>query len=195
MSIPPSARWKLRSAELLAELAANPSGLSSNEAEARLKRYGTNALIATHKLSALRLFIGQVKSPLVLLLVFAAGVSLLSRSEIDALYVEAAAVAYPSRYEGFGLPVLEALGAGTAVVAADTASMPEVLGDAGQLIDPDDPAAWATALARVLDHDPTVADMVDRGLKRAEDSSWDKLVPMLVDVYRRTVSRANGGAR
>lgn len=118
-----------------------------------------------------------------------------SRSEIDALYVEAAAVAYPSRYEGFGLPVLEALGAGTAVVAADTASMPEVLGDAGQLIDPDDPAAWATALARVLDHDPTVADMVDRGLKRAEDSSWDKLVPMLVDVYRRTVSRANGGAR
>ena len=84
MSTPPSERWKLRSTELLTALAASPSGLSSGEAEARLKTYGTNALVATRKLSALRLFVGQVKSPLVLLLVFAGGVSLLAGEWVDA---------------------------------------------------------------------------------------------------------------
>jgi alpha-1,3-rhamnosyl/mannosyltransferase len=118
-----------------------------------------------------------------------------SRSEVDGLYAEAAAVAYPSRYEGFGLPVLEALGAGTPVVAADAASMPEVLGGSGQLVDPDDPEAWATALGRVLDHDQTVQTMVERGLSRAQDSSWDKLVPVLVDIYRRTASGRTDGTR
>jgi alpha-1,3-rhamnosyl/mannosyltransferase len=118
-----------------------------------------------------------------------------SRSEVDGLFAAASAVAYPSRYEGFGLPVLEALGAGTPVVAADAASMPEVLGGAGQLVDPDDPEAWAAALGRVLDRDPTVQALVDRGLNRAQESSWDKLMPVLVDIYRRTASFRTDDAR
>jgi glycosyltransferase involved in cell wall biosynthesis len=70
-----------------------------------------------------------------------------------------------------------------------------VLGGSGQLVDPDDPEAWATALGRVLDHDQTVQTMVERGLSRAQDSSWDKLVPVLVDIYRRTASGRTDGTR
>ena len=75
---------------------------------------------------------------------------------LGALYREAAVVAVPSRYEGFGLPLAEAMAAGTPVVCSDRSSLPEVAGGAALLVDPDDEAALAAALARVL-NDRTLA--------------------------------------
>ncbi|HEX7133447.1 MAG TPA: glycosyltransferase family 1 protein [Iamia sp.] len=73
------------------------------------------------------------------------------RADLDALLGGAAAVAFPSRYEGFGNGALEALARSTPVVASDATSLPEVVGDGGLLVPPGDIVAWADALARVLD--------------------------------------------
>ena len=70
----------------------------------------------------------------------------MSDARLDALYRDAAALVYPSLYEGFGLPVLEAMARGTPVVASRASSVPEVLGDAGVLLDPGDAVGWAASL-------------------------------------------------
>jgi glycosyltransferase involved in cell wall biosynthesis len=79
------------------------------------------------------------------------------RPDVDALLDGAAAVAFPSRYEGFGNGALEALARGTPVVASDATSLPEVVGDGGLLVPPGDIGAWADALARVLDDEALAA--------------------------------------
>jgi glycosyltransferase involved in cell wall biosynthesis len=77
----------------------------------------------------------------------------LPRSELKALYAGCRIFCYPSRYEGFGLPPLEAMCAGKAVVAANASSLPELVGDAGLLVDPDDVPGWSTAILRLLTSD------------------------------------------
>ena len=85
----------------------------------------------------------------------------------DGLYAMASVMAFPSRYEGFGIPVLEAMAAGCPVVASNVTALPEAVGDAGVLLDPDDIAGWTDALRQVL-HDPAVsADLRARGYRRA----------------------------
>src|SRR5690606_16446465 len=71
------------------------------------------------------------------------------RADLDALLAGAVALAFPSRYEGFGVPVLEAMALGCPVAAADATALPEVVGDAGLLVGPDDVAGWAEALGRL----------------------------------------------
>ena len=80
-----------------------------------------------------------------------------------ALYRAARALVYPSRYEGFGLPLLEAMACGTPVIAARTSSIPEVVGDAAVLLDPDDEGAWTAAIERVLDDAPSPRAAAGRG--------------------------------
>ena len=78
-------------------------------------------------------------------------------------------VAVPSRYEGFGLPLAEAMAAGTPVVCSDRACLPEVAGGAALMVDPDDPAAFAAAMARVLDCPGLADELSRRGRRRAGD--------------------------
>jgi alpha-1,3-rhamnosyl/mannosyltransferase len=85
----------------------------------------------------------------------------------DGLYAMASVMAFPSRYEGFGIPVLEAMAAGCPVVASNVTALPEAVGDAGILVDPDDVTAWTDALRRVLGDATVSADLRARGYRRA----------------------------
>lgn len=88
------------------------------------------------------------------------------------LLAGAAVLAYPSVYEGFGLPPLEAMAAGTPVVATAAGALPEVLGDAADLVPPGDTDALAGALERVLGDEAHRRDLVERGRRRAQAASW-----------------------
>lgn len=105
-------------------------------------------------------------------------------SQLLTLYRGAAALVYPSRYEGFGLPVLEAMACGTPVIASRAASIPEVLGDAGVLLDPDDEAGWAEAIAEVVTDEWKRGRMRKAGLERAPSFSWARTAAITLDVYR-----------
>jgi glycosyltransferase involved in cell wall biosynthesis len=103
------------------------------------------------------------------------------------LYREAAALVYPSRYEGFGLPVLEAMACGTPVIASRAASIPEVLGDAGVLLDPDDVSGWAQAIAGMINDVDLRAKLRAAGLARATEFTWARTARLTLDAYRRVV--------
>lgn len=93
--------------------------------------------------------------------------------ELPAYYRGAAVVTMPSLYEGFGLPALEGMACGVPVVVSDTTSLPEVVGDAGLLVDPHDANSIATGLRRVLTDEPLRVELVQRGLERAKLFNWD----------------------
>lgn len=108
--------------------------------------------------------------------------------DLVGLYNTARVFAYPSRYEGFGLPVLEGLQCGAPVITTNISSLPEVAGDAALLVDPDDVEGLAAALRRVLQDDALAADMSARGIERARQFSWERCARETLDVYRSLVS-------
>jgi glycosyltransferase involved in cell wall biosynthesis len=112
-----------------------------------------------------------------------------SDARLEALYRQATALVYPSLYEGFGLPVLEAMARGTPVLASRAASMPEVLGEAGMLIDPVDVHAWIDALAEVIGSPDRRAAMKAAGMARAAGFTWERTARATLDVYQRVARR------
>jgi glycosyltransferase involved in cell wall biosynthesis len=135
----------------------------------------------------LRAMNGRAGSPL---LVFAGSAP---EGTLLALYRSAAALVYPSRYEGFGLPLLEAMSCGTPVIAARSSSIPEVVGDAAVLLDPDDEAGWAAAIERVVEDPSHAAQLRAAGLARASIFSWAKTAAATAAVYRRLLDAPAGG--
>lgn len=101
------------------------------------------------------------------------------------LYQVATVFAFPSRYEGFGLPPLEAMACGTPVVCSTASSLPEVVGDAALLADPDDPAAWAAALARLLGSAPQRRQRAQQGLRQAAQFTWRRVAEETLAIYAR----------
>jgi len=108
-----------------------------------------------------------------------------SDEELVALYRGAAAYVDPSLYEGFGYGVLEAMACGAPVVASNRTSIPEVVGDAGLLCDPESPAELAAALRRVLDEPGLAAELRERGLARSRAFTWEAAAEALATVLRR----------
>ena len=104
--------------------------------------------------------------------------------ELLALYQSADVFAYPSLYEGFGLPVLEAMACGVPVVCSDRSSLPEVAADAALLVDPSDESALAAALARALHDEGLRRQMIGRGLRRAQEFTWERVARDFLSVYR-----------
>jgi glycosyltransferase involved in cell wall biosynthesis len=101
------------------------------------------------------------------------------------LYRGADCLVFPSLYEGFGFPVLEAMACGTPVVCAHRTSLPEVAGDAAVLVDPDDTSAFAAALADVLSSETRRAELAEAGVARAREFTWRRCADLTVDVYLR----------
>lgn len=104
--------------------------------------------------------------------------------DLPALLNCAEVFAYPSVFEGFGLPPLEAMACGLPVVCSDASSLPEVVGAAGVLLPPGDPRAWAEALARVLAEPAWRAELSARGLARARPFTWEAAARQTLDIYR-----------
>lgn len=111
-----------------------------------------------------------------------------SDSELARLYREATALVFPSVYEGFGLPVLEAFARRTPVIAANASSIPEIAGDAAILVPPRDPAALADAMRQVRTDAALRRRMASRGAEQAAVFSWKQTARDTVAVYERMLS-------
>jgi alpha-1,3-rhamnosyl/mannosyltransferase len=118
----------------------------------------------------------------------------LPAERLPALYRGASVLVQPSLWEGFGLPVAEAMAAGVPVVAAERGALPEVAGDTARLVDPDDPAAIAAAIAGLLDDPAAAAALARRGQARAAAFRWQETARRTLAVYRGVLGEAERGA-
>src|SRR3989454_1945196 len=104
--------------------------------------------------------------------------------DLRVLYSSSALFAFPSLYEGFGMPVLEAMACGAPVVSSNAASLPEMAGDAALLVDPRDPEAWAQAMTRVFEDANLRDDLRRRGALRVKAFSWEQSARDQLRVYQ-----------
>jgi len=111
-------------------------------------------------------------------------------SELDLAYYYSSAklLAYPSLYEGFGLPPLEAMACGCPVITSNTSSLPEVMGEAGIMVNPYDTDNLAQAMRQVLTNSELRDDMIRKGLKQSKKFSWEKTARQTMEVYEKVAS-------
>ena len=105
------------------------------------------------------------------------------QAALPSLYHMACVLVMPSFYEGFGFPALEAMACGTVPIVSNRSSLPEVVGDVGLQVNPDDPTTLAEALEFALTHPEWVADMRQAGLERAASFTWERTASVLLSVY------------
>ena len=106
------------------------------------------------------------------------------RELLPQLYAHAKAFVYPSMYEGFGMPVSEALACGTPCITSNTSSLPEAGGDAALLVDTRTPEPLAEAIVRVLDDEPLRENMIAKGIAHASKFTWEEAASRHLEVYR-----------
>lgn len=111
----------------------------------------------------------------------------LPEEDLPGVYSGAMVFLFPSLQEGFGLPVLEAMACGTPVISSNASSLPEVVGDAGILVDPRDPAAWTEAIAALLDDPMAREPMRHKGIDRARGFTWRRAAVETRKVYDRAL--------
>jgi glycosyltransferase involved in cell wall biosynthesis len=116
-------------------------------------------------------------------------IGLIPDEDLPAFYSAAACFVYPSLFEGFGLPVLEAMACGTPVVTSDRGALAELVGDAAMVVDPTSVEALADAMTRVLTDAPLAADLGRRGFERSRRFSWRETARRTLEVYREAVGR------
>ena len=119
----------------------------------------------------------------------------LDKGELTSLYSSATAVLGPSLYEGFGFPALEAMERGSPIIASNAASLPEVVGDAGILLSPHEPAAWAESMRHLIDYPEICAAHRARGFAQAQRFSWRQNASMVIATWQRLLSEERGDRR
>lgn len=115
--------------------------------------------------------------------------SYLPQSDVMALLQSAAALTFPSLYEGFGLPVIEAFAARCPVIASNSTSLPEVAGDAAWLVDPYEVDSISEAMQALLNQTTLREEKIERGLARAQQYTWHECARQTLDVYRKVLGR------
>jgi glycosyltransferase involved in cell wall biosynthesis len=118
---------------------------------------------------------------------------LVAEEDLPGLVTGADVLLYPTLYEGFGLPVIEAMACGTPVLTSATSALQEIAGGYAYLVDPMDVDAIARGIVALATDEKTRADFRELGRKRALDFSWDKAAERTLEVYRAAL--AGGGAR
>ena len=112
-----------------------------------------------------------------------------AEKDLPALYSGAQAFVFPSLYEGFGLPPLEAMACGTPVISSNTSSMPEVIGKAGILISPKDERVWAKNIVKILQDRGLAQTLSKMGLRQAKKFSWDASARKTIEVYQEVLGQ------
>jgi alpha-1,3-rhamnosyl/mannosyltransferase len=106
-----------------------------------------------------------------------------SSRDLDALYQEATAMTFASRFEGFGAPILEAMARGCPVIASNATAIPEVVADAGRLVSPDNAEDWCNAMCHLIEDEEQATMWAKLGIERAKDFGWTRSAEILEDSY------------